>query len=465
MNYLRKKIAEKLIGKGELAKQLQELQKRYEQLKEYKAFGEDLNMAQNVAGVGSWKYDAEVDQFDGTEELYRIYGVDPMDFKKNFRGVIRLIYPQDQGKVIEEMRKRLNGETTETEFRIPQKDGSLKYVRSKGGPIFDDNGKITGIMGTLQDITNEKQLEIELSRSNEILSKAESLAQVGSWEYDIKEDKFFMSSETFKIYGLNPHEKDITFEKFLGIIHSDNVNTIKDLLDSPPKSLINLELKIVRPDNTIRNVYQQVEFVFDEEDRPIFVYGTIQDITEKKQLENKIISHRREMDKMRKQFQALIQESNDVFEILSPDGTILYISNAVERVMGYRTDERIGRKIFEFYEGTELEKIRKMTELVLSEPSKRVKGGLVFATKSGESINLEVHMQNLLQEPSVQGIVVNFRDITERVEMEKKMAHISTHDHLTNLPNNIHCTKKLRLQWEYAKEQNKKFGLMMLDID
>lgn len=464
MNRLKRKIAEKLIEKGDLLGQIRELQKRYDQLKEYMDYGEDLNMVQNVAGVGSWKYDAEADQFDGTEELYRIYGVDPIDFKRNFRSVIRLIHPQDQNKVVDEMRRRLSGETTETEFRIPQKDGSMKHVKSKGRPIFDDNGKIIGIMGTLQDRTKEKQLEIELKKSNEVLAKAEALAQVGSWELDIEENRFFMSNETRRIYGLNPKEISISLERFLKIIHPDDVEKIRELLEDPPRKLINLDIRIVRPDNTIRSIYQQVEFVFNENDKPIFVYGTIQDITKKKELENKILNHRKEIDKIQKRFQVLVQESNDVYEILSPDGTILYISDAVERVMGYRPDERIGKRIFEFYDGADLEKIRKMIELVLSEFGKKIQGELTFVTKLGERVNLELYMQNLLHDSSINGIVVNFRDITSRVEMEKTMAHISTHDPLTDLPNTIYCAKRLRLQCEYSKNQNRRFALMMLDI-
>src|SRR5690554_7581009 len=70
---------------------------------------------------------------------------------------------------------------------------------------------------------------------------------------------------------------------------------------------------------------------------------TIQDITEKKKLEKEIEYKQEEINKLQKRFQILIQESDDVFEIIDPDGTIRYISEATERVIEYKVEERVGR--------------------------------------------------------------------------------------------------------------------------
>lgn len=127
-----------------------------------------------------------------------------------------------------------------------------------------------------------------------------------------------------------------------------------------------------------------------------------------------------EMNLMRKRFEALAQKSIDVFEIIAPDGTIKYMSEASEKVIGYKPEERIGKKIFEYYEGKELEKLVGMVEQVLNEADQEIQGEVIFKTKAGKEIFLEVRMQNLLAEPAVKGIAVYFRDISTRVEMEKK---------------------------------------------
>lgn len=163
-------------------------------------------------------------------------------------------------------------------------------------------------------------------------------------------------------------------------------------------------------------------------------------------------------------YRVLIQSSNDVFEIIKPDGTIVYMNDVSEKIMGYKQKERLGKKIFDYYKGNEYQKIKRMVEFVLENPDKKAEGDLIFKTSSGKMVYLEVHMQNLLNETSIEGIAINCRDTTKRVNMEKQMAHISTHDELTGLPNLIYFRKKLRLQCTHAKKTKTKFAVMMLDI-
>lgn len=163
-------------------------------------------------------------------------------------------------------------------------------------------------------------------------------------------------------------------------------------------------------------------------------------------------------------YRILIQSSNDVFEIIKPDGTIVYMNDASEKVIGYKHKERLGKKIFDYYKGDELKKIKNMVELVLHNPDEKAEGVVTFKNKSGREVYLEVHMQNLSEESSIEGIVINCRDITKRVDMERQMVHISTHDELTGLPSRIYFRKKLRLQCMHAKRTKTNFAVMMLDI-
>lgn len=430
-----------------------------------KVLSEDLNKAQRVAGVGSWKYDVIKDEFYGTEEMYRIYDIGPTDFDNDFKNAIRLIHPEDQNKVKEAMEKHLAGQSCKIEYRVPQKDGSVKYVVAKGEPLFDEKGQVVGILGTMQDITENKLLQQKLEKSNKILSQTEALAHVGSWELDIINNKSYWSDETYRIYGVAPEDYDGTYEGFLKIVHPEDVEIIEAMSKYPPKGPVSIEFRVIRSDNSIRDIYQRMEFIFDEEGIPIYVYGFIQDITEKKELRKAIESREKEIQKIQRRFQVLVQESNDVFEIITPDGIIKYISPSSEKITGYKPEERIGKNAFGFHDGEGRQKLTKMINFILNEPSKKVQGDIIFKAKEGNNIYLEVVMQNLLHEPAVEGIAVNFRDITNRVEMEKRMTYISTHDELTDLPNSVYFKKQLRIQREHAKQTNTKFALLMLDIN
>lgn len=124
-----------------------------------KAIEKDLNLAQMVSGVGSWKYDVIKDEFYGTEQMYRIYDINSEDHKNDFINTIELIHPDDRAKVQDAMKKHLQGKTCELEFRIPCKDGSVKYVIGRGEPLFDGGGQIIGVLGTVQDITDRIEMK------------------------------------------------------------------------------------------------------------------------------------------------------------------------------------------------------------------------------------------------------------------------------------------------------------------
>jgi len=429
-----------------------------------RAFSKDLINAHRISGLGSWRYDFKEKKFYGTNELFRIYDIEPEDMKKDFEDLMKIIHPKDRPRVIEAMKKYTMGDAISIEFRVIQKDGSYKYVLVKGEPRYDKDGQVVEIFGIVQDLTENKILEEKLMKSYNIIAQAEALANIGSWEMDIKNNQLIFSDEAMKIYGLDPEEFDNTYESFLKIVHPDDLFIFDDLIKCPRKGPFNLEFRFMKPDGSVGYIYQSIEFLFNEEREPILVYGTIQDITEIKELENELIEKQREKARLEKRFETLIRESNDVFEILDKDGTIIYISDAVERVTGYKVEEKLGRKPWDFYEDEEKEKVKKAIEMALSKPNKRIIGDFIIRRKDGEKVHIEANIQNLLDNPNIEGLVMNYRDITKRIEAERQIAYTATHDKLTGLPNNIHFVKKLRLQCEYAKKFKKPFALMMLDI-
>lgn len=426
---------------------------------------ENLNQAQRVAGVGSWKYNIIKDDFVCSDEMYRIFGLKKSIFKNDFGGTLNLIHPEDRHKMIDAFERHLSGQAFSVEIRIPKKDGSLAYILSKGEPVLDKEGKIVEIIGTIQDITENKMLEQKLLKSNKMLNQAQALADIGSWERDLNTNICYWSQYAYKIYGITPEQYDNTYEGFLKFVHPEDKQQVIKLVNNPTKDTVELEFRIIRPDGSVRDLYELVEFVFDKDSKPCYAHGTIQDITDKKLLEREVELRREKLDKIQRRFQILVQESSDVFEILDTDGTIKYISEATEKVIGYKPEERIGRRIHEFYEAFEQKKISKILKAAVDNPDKKIKGEVVFKTKSGKSIFLEVCLQNLINDPTIEGIVVNFRDISRRVNMEKRMALISTHDELTHLPNRIYFKRKLKLSQKYAEKTDTRFAVIMIELD
>ncbi len=172
-----------------------------------------------------------------------------------------------------------------------------------------------------------------------------------------------------------------------------------------------------------------------------------------------------DMIQIQKRFQVLVQQSSDVFEIISPDFTIQYISPAVEKIIGYTPEERIGKNALEFLEMEQKQEFIKMVDYVLECPEERMQGDLALKDQNGKVSYLTYTISNQLQEPSIRGIVINWRDITDRIENQKQIEYIATHDELTKLPNRVALKKKICQLCEENADLNYNFALIMLDID
>ncbi len=171
------------------------------------------------------------------------------------------------------------------------------------------------------------------------------------------------------------------------------------------------------------------------------------------------------LDNLKNSFEVLVENSNDIIEIVSSEGIIKYISPATEKVFGAKPEELLGKNAFEFIPENEKHKIYAMLIKIREEPKKTVKDDIKILTPAGKEIYAEITLKNQLSEPAINGIVANIRDVTSRVEFQKKLTYIATHDDLTDLPNFNYFTIKLMEMFEIAKEKDISFAVMLIEIN
>lgn len=121
-------------------------------------------------------------------------------------------------------------------------------------------------------------------------------------------------------------------------------------------------------------------------------------------------------------FRSLIENASEIVTILGEDGVIQYESPAVERVLGFTPSELVGRTFFEFTHDDDREEIGTTFQQVLQNPGKPIQYGLRFRHRDGSYRWLEGIATNLLSDHGVSGVVANSRDVTERIESERKLA-------------------------------------------
>ncbi|HAA02444.1 MAG TPA: hypothetical protein DCE18_03625, partial [Syntrophobacteraceae bacterium] len=124
---------------------------------------EDLNRAQAVAQVGSWRLNVQRNELLWSEENHRIFGI-PAGTPMTYETFLSTVHPDDREYVHEKWSAGLRGEPYDIEHRLVVGD-TVKWVREKAELEFDHSGKLLGGFGTTQDITRRKRTEQDLIES------------------------------------------------------------------------------------------------------------------------------------------------------------------------------------------------------------------------------------------------------------------------------------------------------------
>jgi len=199
-----------------------------------------------------------------------------------------------------------------------------------------------------------------------------------------------------------------------------------------------------------------VSLVRDAEGAPQLQIAMMENITERKRVEEAL-------QQSEARFRALVQNASDVITILDADGTIRYLSPAIERVFGYEEDELLGRHAFDLVHLEDLPLATAAFQAALDDPTLTPTVEFRFRHKDGSWRWLEVIGTNLLADPAVGGFVVNSRDITERKEAARRLWHQAHHDPLTGLPNRAlfmdHLDRAL------SEQESGTVAVFFLDLD
>lgn len=142
------------------------------------------------------------------------------------------------------------------------------------------------------------------------------------------------------------------------------------------------------------------------------------DITERKQSEEELRRSRQALQESELRFRSLVQNSSDIISILAADGTIRYESPSVERILGYKPEELVGKSVFGFLHPDDRQRVIEVFRKHLTIPGSIAPMELRFRHNDGSWRTVEATGNNLLHEPGVAGLVVNSRDITERKRTE-----------------------------------------------
>lgn len=416
--------------------------------------------------VGSWTFDFEKKIFFATNETYLIFGRQVDDFDGSLSNVLEFIVSEDREAFKKAMFLADQGIPLNIKFRIYTAQGELKYIFARGEMFYHQDNSPDMMIGTVQDITKFDLLKNETESKLLEIEETQSMFLIGSWSMDLITRELYWSESTYKIYGMDPLEGPPTFDVFLNkVIEEDRSIVIEILNEMPHENPFEIEFRIVRPQGEVRHIKHLAELVRDSEGTPIQIRGNIHDVTDLRELEIKTKRNLQELNHLKKRLNLMIDNSEDVFEIVDETGKIKYISPAVEKMMGFKSDEIKGKYIWDFVDDIEVDILKELFQLCIMDMTKAHLGIVRTVKKSGENIYLEVSMKNHLVDPEVNGIVLNWKDVTTKVNLDQKVHHLVNFDELTGLPNRAYFKEVLAHLVDANQLKESKFGVFMIDVD
>ena len=249
--------------------------------------------AQAIGDIGDWVFDLDARKMKWSPQMYRLFERDPALGPLNRDEVLSYYDLAATQRLRQQVRRAV-----ETGARI----GIEQHVRLPSGrqahhatmivPIKDAAGRVSALHGTIQDITTRKEVEVALRRREAQLEEAQEVAHMGSWEWLAGVGRATWSSTLFRILGFNPKQPipdvDALMQMLVPVSRTIVYAAVEHALKTGTSYEIDLEL--VRPDGARRWVTCRGEARRKAGDRRkageiIGLYGTVQDITERKRTE------------------------------------------------------------------------------------------------------------------------------------------------------------------------------------
>jgi PAS domain S-box-containing protein len=205
---------------------------------------------------------------------------------------VQTIYPEDRERILNKWSNWIQSperETTyTTEVRFQKSDGTILWFYCQAMAEVGSDGVLIGYVGSLTDITERKQIEEDLRRSEASLKEAQEVAHIGNWEYNPITGKITWSDEIFHIFGLTPGQPEPNYETYLERYFPPEDRerqhhcVIRALEEGEPYEL---DLQIIRADGSTGWILGRGKPILNADRQVVRLFGIALDITERKVVE------------------------------------------------------------------------------------------------------------------------------------------------------------------------------------
>lgn len=254
----------------------------------------------------------------------------------------------------------------------------------------------------------------EFERRQRLLSETQRIALVGGWEFDVQTKESYWTRETYSIFDTNPQEFDLTFETAMSMVAPEYADKVRDEMQLALATGIMrpLEFEIITRMNRRLWVRATGRVIF-KDGTAKKVYGALQNIDRWKR-------DQLQRERSEQRLQAVLFNSLEGVSLCNADGVAMSLIPDVDMPTDSLVDQ--ARNPFDDFHPKDVERMREVLAEVRANPGRKITFQVSTRTPNGQYRDIEARAINLLDDPSVGGILVNYWDVTARVEAERNLA-------------------------------------------
>jgi len=389
-----------------------------------------MRLTEFAGNTGGFELNTEAGELTLTDGASRLVDL-PSQAELSLQEAIELFHPADGADIRQTINRACRtGEQTHGTWRLQPEHGNERIVDVTVTPATTD-GDTEVLRGAIHDVTDKHERRRELKRERRFITQA----------LDALDDLFYVVNTDGTLRRWNETGPEVT-----GYSHSElDSMPVVELFPEEERESVARALEAALTDGELRLEAELLtadgqripcEFrgarLTDGDGTPTGVVGIGRDLTGRRQRERR--------------FRALVEESNDVISIVDADGRYQYQSPSLERVLGHDPEETVGDTAWEYIHPDDRERTLEAFETWVKDPSRTLERVEYRARHADGSWRwMEAEGNNQLDNPAVEGYVVNSRDITDRKERQRELQQIR--DLLSNMEELADAGA-----WEYSSE-------------
>lgn len=247
-----------------------------------------LAQAEQLANIGSWELDVESNTVAWSAQLYRMLGRKPKKAAVPRDWGLESIHPDDRERAQRDLGALLStGAPLDNELRFITADGSVRVFHSRAVAITDKRGRAVVVRGMSQDVTESRAAEIKVRESENLLSYAEEIAHLGSWESEPGSTVPRLSRNLRKMYGLSENQ-EFTRETYDERVHPKDRARVTRIIDESVNACQPFEFqsRYILANGETRFLFTRGVPIAGPDGKTARVFGVVQDVTDSKRAQD-----------------------------------------------------------------------------------------------------------------------------------------------------------------------------------